>query len=167
MKAITKLTFAFLMATCTLGHAQSNRTADFLRINPASHVDKDVTVDVSMVKPVHWKSPLPDVAFFQALTIDRTEDKSGGSILVAIAASEAEKFAKKYGTNFEGRNDKDKLTGKFVLVSGNGPSGLWIIDTTGKITQLIKDKKLMLPDAAKEPGDFNRPLAPRRRLGRL
>lgn len=167
MKAITKLTMTFLIAACTSGYADTNRTADFLRINPQNHLDKEVTVDVSMVKPVHWKSPLPDVAFFHALTIDRTEDKAGGSILVAVDAAEAGKFAKKYGTNFEGRNDKDKLTGSFILVSGNGASGLWIIDTTGRIAQLIKEKKLVLPDGAKRGGDFDRPAISKRRMGRL
>lgn len=118
-----------------------------------------------MVKPVHWKSPIEDIAFFQALTIDRTEDKSGGSILVAVPAADAAKFAKKYGTNFDGRNDKDKLTGTFILVSGEGPSGFWMIDTTGKLAQLIKDKKLVLPEAAKLGGDAGP--GPRRPLRRL
>ena len=153
MNTLTKLTAVILIASATLGHAQSKRTAEFLRLDPKSHVDKEVTVDVSMVKPVHWKSPIAEISFFQALTIDRTEDKSGGSILVAVPAVDAEKFAKKYGTNFDGRNDKDKLTGTFILVSGQGPSGFWMIDTTGKLAQLIKDKKLVLPDAAKQLGD--------------
>jgi hypothetical protein len=167
MKAITKLTVAVLLASCIPGHAESTRTADSLRIHSQTHLDKEVTVDVSMVKPVHWKSPLADVVFFHALTIDRTEDKSGGSILVAVDAAAAGKLSDKYGTNFDGRNDKDKLTGTFILVSGNGPSGVWMIDTTGKIAALIREKKLALPDGAKQAGDFNRALAPKRRLGRL
>jgi hypothetical protein len=164
MNTITKLTAVILIASSTFGYSQSKRTAEFLRLDPKAHVDKEVTLDVSMVKPVHWKSPIDEISFFHALTIDRTEDKSGGSILVAVPAVDALKFAKRYGTNFDGRNDKDKLVGTFILVSGQGPSGIWIIDTTGKVAQLIKDKKLTLPDAAKGgdagpgPGPGRRPL---------
>lgn len=153
MNILTKLTAVILMATSTLGYSQSKRTAEFLRLDPKSHVDKEVTLDVSMVKPVHWKSPIEDLVFFQAMTIDRTEDKSGGSILVAVLATDAEKFAKKYGMNFDGRGDKDKLVGTFILVSGQGPSGFWMIDTTGKVAKLIADKKFTLPDAAKHDGN--------------
>jgi hypothetical protein len=153
MNKLTKLAAVILMATCGLGYSESKRTAEYLRLDPNSHVGKEVTVDVSMVKPVAWKSPVDDIAFFQALTIDRREDKSGGTILVAVPAADSEKFAKRYGMNFEGRGDKDRLDGTFILVSGDGPSGLWIIDTTGKLAKLIADKKLALPDAAREPGD--------------
>ena len=153
MKTITYFTVVAMLTAGSFVSAQSKRTADFLRLAPQTHVDKEVTVDVSMVKPVRWKSPLEDVLFFHALTIDRTVDKGGGTILVAVPAADAEKFAKKYGTTFDGRNDKDKLTGTFLLVSGRGPSGLWLIDTTGKLAQLIKDKKLQMPDAAKQPND--------------
>lgn len=163
MNTLTKLTAVILMASSPLVYSQSKRTAEFLRIDPKSHVDKEVSLDVSMVKPVSWKSPIEDIAFFHAMTIDRTEDKSGGSILVAVPAADAEKFAKKFGTNFDGRNDKDKLTGTFILVSGNGPSGFWMIDTTGKLAQLIKDKKLALPDAAKQDGGIAPGAGPRRR----
>lgn len=162
MKNIARFTVVALLAAGSIVNADSKRTADYLRIAPQTHENKEVTVDVSMVKPAHWKSPLETVSFFHALTIDRTEDKSGGVILVAVPGVAAEKFAKKYGTTFENRNDKDRLTGTFVLVSGGGPSGLWMIDTTGQLQQLIKDKKLEMPDAAKEPGDFG-PARPIRR----
>lgn len=153
MNTLTKLTALILMASCALGFSESKRTAEYLRLAPDSHVGKKVTVDVSMVKPVGWKSPVDNIAFFQVLTIDRRDDKSGGAILVAVPAADSEKFAKKYGMNFEGRGDSDRLEGLFTLVSGSGPSGLWIIDTTGMVAKLIADKKLALPDAAREPGD--------------
>jgi hypothetical protein len=167
MKTIIPLITVALLAAGSIANAKSKRTADFLRIAPQEHADKEVTVDVSMVKPIHWKSPLEDVAFFHALTIDRTEDKGGGTILVAVPTADAEKFAKKYGMNFDGRNDKDKLTGTFLLVSGKGQSGLWVIDTTGKLAQLIKDKKLMMPDAAKMADGAEPNPGPRRPLRRL
>jgi hypothetical protein len=167
MKNIACFTVVALLAAGSFVNAQSKRTADFLRLAPQTHEDKEVTVDVSMVKPVLWKSPLEDVSFFHALTIDRTVHKGGGTILVAVPAADAEKFAKKYGTTFDGRNDKDKLTGTFILVSGRGPSGFWLIDTTGKLAQLIKDKKLQMPDAAKQPDDLAPNPDRRRPMNRL
>jgi hypothetical protein len=68
--------------------------------------------------------------------------------------------------NFDGRGDKDRLDGTFILVSGRGPSGLWMIDTTEKLAKLIEDKKLALPDAARKPG-FDRAGPARRPLGGL
>ena len=156
MKTIPFIGAVILLFSAVAGLADSKRTADFLRLNPQAHVGKEVTVDVSMVKPVHWKSPVKELAFFHALTIDRSDNRSGGWILVAVAAEDAMKFAKKYGTNFDGRGDKDRLTGNFVLVSGRGPSGLWLIDTTDSVAQLIKDKRLVLPDGARNPGDPGR-----------
>jgi hypothetical protein len=158
-KSLLVVTLAF--ASVSVGFADSKRTADYLRINPASHVDKKVTVDVTMVKPVSWKSPVDGISFFHASTLDRTDKKFGGVILVAVPSDEAEKFAKKYGTEYEGKNSRSALEGTFTLVSGNGPSGLWIIDTTGKIPQLVADKKLVIPHGdgnAKGFGGGRRPL---------
>lgn len=167
MKKIAYITVVALLAAVSFANAESKRTADFLRLAPQTHENKEVTVDVSMVKPVHWKSPLEDVSFFHALTIDRTVHKGGGTILVAVPTADAEKFAKKYGTNFEGRNDMDKLTGTFILVSGKGASGLWLIDTTGKLAQLIKDKKLQMPDGAAAGNDLAPNPGGRRPIKRL
>lgn len=166
MSHIACFTVVALLAAGSFVNAQSKRTADYLRLAPQTHADKEVSVDVSLVKPVRWKSPLEDVAFFHALTIDRTTDKGGGIILVAVPVADAEKFTKKYGTTFDGRNDKDKLTGTFLLVSGKGPSGLWLIDTTNKLAQLINDKKLQMPEDANKPGDIAPNPGPRRPKGR-
>lgn len=164
MKTTVAYISMILLAVSSAAFSESKKTADFLRLDPKSHADKEVTVDVSMVKPVRWKSPVEDIAFFHALTIDRDGDKSGGAILVAVPAADSEKFAKKYGMNFEGRKDKTTLRGIFILASRGGPSGLWMIDTTGKIPLLLADKKLELPAAAADNGDFG-PKPPRGRRG--
>lgn len=156
MKTIVTYMSIILVVASGAAHSESKRTANFLRLDPKSHSDKEVTVDVSMVKPVHWKSPVEDIAFFHAQTIDRSEDKSGGSILVAIPAAESATFAKKYGMTFEGRNHKTSLKGTFILASGKRPSGFWMLDTTGRIPQLLADKKLELPANADNDGDPGR-----------
>jgi hypothetical protein len=149
--------------SCT-AHAESKRTAEYLLISPSEHLNKDVTVDVAMVKPVHWVSPAPGLAFFRAMTIDRSDRKAGGEILVAVSADEAASFARKYGTDFEGRGDSDMLKGTFLSVTrANGPEqgGLWIIDTTGKVSRLVAEKKLALPAEGRPPGGGPGPRGPR------
>lgn len=149
MKTLTLLTVTALITLASPGFADSKRTADYLRIEPTKHVDKEVTVDVLMVHPTHWKSPVAELAFFHATTIDRTDKNVSGTILVAVAADEAADFAKKYGTDYEGKNNRHALTGKFILVNGKGPSGLWMIDTTDKVAGLLKENKLAIPDGDK------------------
>jgi hypothetical protein len=153
MKTLPALAATVLLAASSLALADSKRTAEYLLIDPKSHVEQEVTLDVSLVKPVHWKSPLDEVSFFHALTIDRTDDKFGGAILVAVPSEDAAKFAKKYGMDFEGRNSTTTLRGTFLLVGGRGPSGFWIVDTTGKLMKLIAEKKIDLPADADKAGD--------------
>jgi hypothetical protein len=134
-------------------YAESKRTAEYLLISPAEHLNKDVTLDVAMVRPVPWVSPAKDIAFFRAMTIDRSDRRAGGDILVAVPASEAASFARKYGTDFEGRWESDMLKGTFLSATrGDGGTrgpGLWLVDTTGKLADLIATKQFALPGEGK------------------
>lgn len=129
--------------------ADSKRTAEFILSDPKTYEGQQVTLDVALVKPVHWVSPLPDFAFFHALTIDRTDGRPGGGILVAIPASESASFAKKYGTDFEGRNDKTTLRGAFIAIGGgHRPGKIWIVDTTGELENKMREMKKEFPEEA-------------------
>jgi len=126
--------------------SESKRTADYILATPADFQGKEVTLDVSFVKPVHWKSPVPELAFFHAMTLDRRDYRPGGGILIAVLEEDAGKISKKYGLNWQGRNVSKVLTGTLVAASGKGPDqngrGVWLVDTTGKAADLIKDKKI-------------------------
>jgi len=129
--------------------AESKRTAEYLLTSPQSFRGGEVTLDVSFVRPVHWVSPLPEVSFFHALTVDRIDRRPAGEIMVAVPASQAAAFAKKYGTDFAGRFDMTTLKGTFMAVGATdkNPGGrMWLVDTTGKLQQLIDEKKLQLPE---------------------
>lgn len=123
----------------------SKRTAEYLLSSPLSYEGKTVTLDVAMVQPVRWKSPFAEVTFFHAMTMDRVDRKPGGGILVAVPTADAASFAKKYGTDFEGRFDSDQLKGLFMA---SGPRKIWVIDTTGHLEKLMAERKVMLPDEA-------------------
>jgi len=151
MKTPIFLSLASLLAFATFTQAaDSKRTADYLLTTPDAFVGKEVTVDIALVKPVHWTSPFPEITFFQAMTMDRQDRKPGGAILVAVNTSEAAKFAKKYGTNFEGRADVDQMKGVFENAGGPQRPKIWLIDTTGKLARLIAERKSQLPEGAGE-----------------
>jgi hypothetical protein len=127
--------------------AESERTAEALLTTPAEFEGKQVTLDVGFVRPVRWKSPVEEFAFFHAVTMDRNDHKAGGEILVAITAAEAAEFTKKYGTDYEGRYDKDVLAGTFIASPGrNAREQFWLVDTTGKLAEIIAQKKISLQD---------------------
>jgi len=149
MNLKTTLTAAVaLVALVSISHAESKRTAEYILSDPTAYQNKEVTLDVSFVKPVHWVSPFAGIAFFHAMTIDRTDKKPGGGILVAIPAVDSAKFAKKYGTDFDGRYDKDTLRGELIAGGGQRHRKMWLIDTTGKLSELMAKSKKDLPEDA-------------------
>ena len=152
MKTLYLITIVLTAAVVPLaGAAESKRTAEYVLATPGDFEGKEVTLDVAFVKPVQWKSAVPELAFFRAMTIDHRDNKPGGHILVAIPASEAGKFSKKYGMDFEGRGDSNTLRGTLLAGPGKGPgkmdhARIWFIDTNGTAVELIKAKKLELID---------------------
>jgi hypothetical protein len=168
MKSLTSLAVTLVLVSTVAASADSKRTAEFLLSDPKAYQDKEVTLDVAMVKPVRWISPLPEIAFFHALTIDRSDKKPGGGILVAVPSGDSAKFAKKYGTDFDGRNSSTPLRGAFIAVGGHEGKrrGVWVVDTTGRLDLLIKERKAFLPDdAADEQKGEGRPRGPRPQPG--
>ena len=146
MKTLHYLPLVLLAAVAPMLHAsESKRTAEYILTTPADFEGKEVTLDVSFVKPVHWKSPNPELAFFHAMTLDRLNHKPGGEILVVIASTDASKFAKKYGTNFERRNESDSLQATLVAAPGGRMHAkVWILDTTGKVAEMVKQNQLSI-----------------------
>lgn len=150
--------------------ADSERTAEYILTTPQEFEGKAVELDVSFVKPVRWKSPVPELAFFHAFTIDRKDRKPGGVIPVAVAAADAASFAKKYGTDFDGRYDKDDLVGTLLASPGHAPrKQVWFVDTSGLAAELIKQGKMHLEDDGKgmpEEREFRgKPRGPKRQPG--
>jgi hypothetical protein len=144
---LINLLCCLLCGSAAISMASDKRTADFYLTSPFTYEGQIVTVDVAFVKPIHWTSPFPGVAFFHTMTVNRGEYKPGGRILVAVPADKAVDFAKKYGTNFE-RADFNSLKGTFLAAGGGGPERggkVWLIDTTGQLAKLIAERKLEFP----------------------
>jgi len=171
MNSILTLLLTTILATAGVALADSKRTAVHVLTDPSLYQDKEVTLDVAFVRPVHFVSPFPELAFFHALTVDRTNGKPAGSILVAVPSATATSFAKKYGTDFEGRGEKDTLRGTLVAAGPKPRGRIWVVDTSGQLLKLIAERKKSLPeDAATEniqPGGLKRGMDfPRRALNR-
>ncbi len=147
------LTIVLLAATSPL-RAESKHTAEYFLTTPQEFVNQIVSLDVAFVKPVHWVSPNPDFQFFHAMTIDRTDKKPGGGILVAVKAADASSFARKYGTDFEGRNDTTTLKG--IFLAGGGAKGrmkVYLVDTTGELKALFDAGEFALPAESADGGE--------------
>lgn len=158
MKTLHCFLLVLTAATVPLLRASdSKRTAEYIFTSPTDFEGKQVTLDVSFVKPVPWKSPVSELAFFHAMTIDRQDYKPGGVILVAVPATESGKFAKKYGLDFEGRHESTQLKGTLIAAPGHEGPQVWILDTTeGKVGELVKARKLALQDEGGEMGPGGR-----------
>lgn len=149
----TFTTVAAMVALTSISHAESKRTAEYILSDPMTYQNKEVTLDVAFVKPVHWVSPYAGFAFFHAITIDRTDKKPGGAILVAVPIGDSAKFAKKFGTDFDGRNDKDTLRGEFLAAGSARHRQIWLVDTTGKLAEVMAAQKKDFPEESME-GDL-------------
>lgn len=150
MKTLLSLSVAFATVACLTTStmaAESKHNAEYFLSTPMEFENKDISLDVAFVKPVHWKSPIPELAFFHAITIDKRDKKPGGGILIVIPAEDAGKFVKKYGTDFDGRSDSDSLKGVFVATPARGPKGrVWFVDTTGQALTLLEKYKAEIMD---------------------
>ncbi|MBT8037570.1 MAG: hypothetical protein KJO21_08505 [Verrucomicrobiae bacterium] len=123
--------------------ADSKRTANYILSMPESYEGKTVTLDVAAVRPVKWKSPIPELAFFHATTVDRRSDRFGGVILVAVPKEDSAAFVKKYGLTVENRNDKDTMKG---LLIPSGRHRAWVVDQSGILADILKKGNIDLPN---------------------
>lgn len=164
MKKLHCLPLVLLAAVAPLLNASdSKRTAEYILTTPTDFEGKEVTLDVSFVKPVHWKSPAPELAFFHVMTLDRRDHKPGGEMLVAIPSGDSAKFAKKYGTDFEGRTESNSFQGTLLAAPGGGMQAkVWVLDSTGKLAGLLKENKLRIEEEGGGPGPRGPGPGPRR-----
>jgi hypothetical protein len=163
MKTLHYLPLVLLAAAAPMLQASdSKRTAEYILTTPADFEGKEVNLDVAFVEPVHWKSPVPELAFFRAMTLDRRDYKPGGHILVVIPSADAAQFAQKYGTDFKARNRSTPLKGTLVAAPGGRMHAkIWIVDTTGKVLDLVAQNKLNIENDG-GPGGGAGPHGPRR-----
>jgi len=86
------------VAFATLAATSSARpeSANHYLAAPEKYEGKTIKLDVRVVRPVPWTSPVEGVRFFFAFTEDKRHNALAGGILVAVPATESEKFVDEY-----------------------------------------------------------------------
>jgi hypothetical protein len=134
-------------------HAGHPDTADYYLSFAERYLNTEIDLDVNFVKPVHWVSPDPEIAFFRAATYDKKEKRMGGAILVILPSTAKEKFVKKYELNPE-RRDSDRMEGVLrTLPARKHPRGkVYILDYEGLSWETLQErvKKLSLDEETGE-----------------
>ena len=115
----------------SLVRATTNYSADYYLTTPDAYEGQMVTLDVMGVRPVNFKSPVPDLAFFFMQTWDRTKNMPGGDIMLVAPAADARAIMKKYGGKMPGPGpgmhpgmstaNTEKMKGLFTLSPGGKP----------------------------------------------
>jgi hypothetical protein len=144
--------FTFFAAFGIQAHAD---TANEILADPAAHHEKSVRLDVVFLRPVRWTSPVPEVAFFHAITFDKRNQNYGGEILLAAPESARDSLIRRYGVTGDRR--KPTTTSLRAVLRNTGSEtkrGLWYIDQTeGTLTEAIAEKHAQI-EAAAGKGQF-------------
>lgn len=146
------LMFSFSNTT----RAASN-TVDYYLTTPDNFKGTMVNLDVAGVRPVEFKSPVPELAFFHMRTWDKTKNQPGGHIILVAPASESTDIMHRYGD--DSRHYATRMHGVLILSPGGpkregppeggddkGPkhrpgTQIWMIDYEGRCAAIIEAHK--------------------------
>jgi hypothetical protein len=93
--------------------ASSPVSADGYLVSPWKYEGQTIKLNVVCVKPAHFESPLREVIYYHAMTMN-VDRRFGGEILIAVPRSESEHFARYYGLDPRGRTSR-LLSGTLLL----------------------------------------------------
>ncbi len=154
-------------------------TVDFYLTTPDQYKGLMINLDVKGVRPVEFKSPIPELAFFQMTTWDKQKNRPGGHIMLVAPATESTNIMRKYGDDMRRGGDVDRMRGLLILSPG-GPEGpaptdapappqghrprgphrqMWMIDYEGRCSAIIEAHKAEMervPQIEKGPAPDNK-----------
>ncbi|MEM8867430.1 MAG: hypothetical protein AAGC73_04100 [Verrucomicrobiota bacterium] len=132
-----------LSSTLTAGTDAGDDSARNYKNFPGEYDGKRIDVDCTHVSRINGGPQIDEVTLFVAHTIDRDNRSRGGSIVVAVLAEDADKFARKFGTAVE-RNrqeaekvDSKSLRGTFHMLDRGH---VYIDYTDGEAHELVEAK---------------------------
>lgn len=111
----------------------SKYTADYYKGVYDQYEGQEVTLKVVFVKPYSYKSDIPDVRFFHAVTADENKKMPGGDIAIAVPIDAGNDLIRRYGT---APSDEEKTRFLKGILRADG-HGLWFIDVNGTITKKL------------------------------
>lgn len=128
----------------------SKYTADYYKGAYDLYEGQEITLKVAFVKPYSYKSDIPDVRFFHAITRDDQKNMEGGEIPVAVPLASGDELIRRYGTAGS-EEEKTHLLKGVLRADGHG---LWFVDVNGALTKLIdarRQTEMKAPVAAASP----------------
>lgn len=127
--------------------AASAESANHYLANPEKYEGKQVKLDVRVIRPVPWKSPVEDIRFFHAFTEDKKQNALAGVILVAVPATEAEKFTGEYSLSATTKSETLRGVFRSMPTRNKRVPRAYLIDYEGRCTDIIAKYKDITLDA--------------------
>lgn len=128
-----KIAIAILFAAA----AAYGESANYYLATPEKYEGKNIKLDVRVVRPVHWTSPVEGIRFFHVFTEDKRHNALAGAMLVAVAAGQAEKFVDEYGLRATTASETMRGVLRSALTQKKGGSKLYFVDYEGKCADIL------------------------------
>lgn len=128
---------AALSSTAWADAKFSKFTADYYKGAYDLYEGQEISLKVAFVKPYSYKSDLPDVRFFHAVTRDDGKNMAGGDIPVAVPLNSGDDLIRRYGTA-PAEEGKTRLLRGVLRADGHG---LWFVDVNGNISKKVDARR--------------------------
>lgn len=115
----------------------SKFTADYYKGAYDLYEGQEISLKVAFVKPYSYKSDIPDVRFFHAVTRDDSKEMAGGDIPVAVPINGGDDLIRRYGTA-PADEGKTRLLRGVLRADGHG---LWFVDVNGNISKTLDARR--------------------------
>lgn len=140
-------------ATLTATSNASSESANHYLAAPEKYEGKTIKLDVRVVRPVPWTSPVEGVRFFYAFTEDERHNALAGGILVAVPATESEKFVDEFSLRATAKSETLRGVFRSAPTRKQGVR-VYFVDYEGRCNDLL----------SKTEGMTLEPQTPRRRI---
>ncbi len=128
------LILAVSLGAAPLAPAES---ANHYLADPGKYEGKQVKLDVRVVRPVPWTSPIEAIRFFHAFTEDKKRNALAGVILVAVPASEVDRFTDEYSMSATRRSETLRGVFRSMPTRSTRKPRVYLIDYQGRCADIL------------------------------
>ncbi|MCC6355927.1 MAG: hypothetical protein IT577_18725 [Verrucomicrobiae bacterium] len=140
----TTLALAALLAASAAASAES---ANHYLANPEQWEGKQIKLDVRVVRPVPWQSPVEDLRFFHAFTEDKKQNALAGMILIAVPATDVKKFTDEYSLSATRASESLRGILRSTPTRNAKRPRVFFVDYAGRCADIIAKHKGLNLDA--------------------
>ncbi|HPA16602.1 MAG TPA: hypothetical protein PLU30_02555 [Verrucomicrobiae bacterium] len=138
------LTVAAILCAAPTAHPES---ANHYLASPEKYEGKSVKLDVRVVRPVRWTSPLEGIRFFHAFTEDKQHNALAGAILVAVPSSAAERFVGEYSLSATAHSETLRGILRSVSTRNKRVPRVYLVDYGGQCADILAKNRGVALDA--------------------